>query len=68
VIARRKLWQEEWIYGSSIAGERYLYFVNTVLVDAVDKASADRLARLTPPRHASLHARRDRLRRGRLTH
>lgn len=42
-------WQEEWIYGSSIAGERHLYFVNTVLVDAIDKASADRLARLTPP-------------------
>jgi hypothetical protein len=51
-IARARMpheWEEEWIYGSLIAGERHLYFVNTVLVDAVDKASADRLARLAPP-------------------
>ena len=42
-----RAWNEEWVYGQSATGTRYLLFVNARLVDIVDKPPAEQVARLT---------------------
>ena len=40
-------WREDWSYGSALAGERRLRFVNSKLVDVVDVPAATQVASLT---------------------